>query len=146
MIAGAKRGREDEWFTDGDDEAREARRRRSSYAQSQAMIAGMHHYSNHSVAVSPSIPPAEMGVIRVSNYTPTLKDMGIGSVDTFSPLQDRMGNGRRAGDGAIRSGSDTSYSFISLPGNTVRKRPRRKFVRTSLLILHCIRTDNVSAT
>ncbi|KIM32754.1 hypothetical protein M408DRAFT_35542, partial [Serendipita vermifera MAFF 305830] len=23
--------------------------------------------------------------------------------------------------------SDTSYSFISLPGNTVRKRPRRKF-------------------
>lgn len=142
MIAGSKRGRESEWFAE-DDEGRDARRRRSSYAQAEAMIAGM-HYSHHSVFKSQSTRPAEMGVIRVSNYTPTLKDMGIGSGDTLSPVQDRMGNGRRAGDGAIRCGSDTSYSFISLPGNAVRKRPRRKFVST--LVLPPRRVTNLKVT
>lgn len=134
MIAGTKRGREEDW-ADETEASRELQRRRSSYSQSAAMIMGGLAYRNASA--SPSIQSAEMGVIRVAGYAPSLKDMGVRDL-TGEPQQVRMGieryaNGRRPGEDAIRSGSDTSYSFISLPGNTVRKRPRRKFVSLTVI-------------
>jgi len=129
MIAGTKRGREDDWGEETEAE-RELQRRRTSYSQSVAMMVGGMAYRNNSVSASPSLPPAEMGVIRVAGYVPPVQDMGIRET-TGEPVNagiERYANGRRPGEDAIRSGSDTSYSFISLPGNTVRKRPRRKFV------------------
>lgn len=134
MIAGTKRGREDEWVDEAE-VGRELQRRRSSYSQSTAMMMGGLAYraaaSSTAGTASPSIQSAEMGVIRVAGYVPSLKDMGVRDLTGEpQPLHlgiERYANGRRPGEDAIRSGSDTSYSFISLPGNTVRKRPRRKF-------------------
>jgi hypothetical protein len=134
MIAGSKRGREEEWGAEDTEIGRELQRRRSSYSQSAAMMIGGLAYRSDSVPVSPSFPTAEMGVIRVAGYVPSLQEMGVRDM-TGEPLNagiDRYANGRRPGEDAIRSGSDTSYSFIALPGNTVRKRPRRKFVSSVL--------------
>ena len=135
MIAGMKRGREDEWDNEAE-ASRELQRRRSSYSQSAAMIMGGMAYRNASA--SPSIQSAEMGVIRVAGYVPpSMKEPGVRDLTGEpQPLHigiERYANGRRPGEDAIRSGSDTSYSFIALPGNTVRKRPRRKFVSPALV-------------
>jgi hypothetical protein len=140
MIAGSKRGREEDWGAEDTESGRELQRRRSSYSQSAAMMVGGLAYRSNSVSGSPSLPSAEMGVIRVAGYAPSLQEMGVRDM-TGEPLNagiERYANGRRPGEDAIRSGSDTSYSFISLPGNTVRKRPRRKFVSPVLCPMRII--------
>lgn len=127
MIAGTKRTREDEWLGDTSEMDRTSPRRRLSYSQSGPMVPGPMHFKS---SMSPSLPPAEMGVIRVNSYAPSLKDMGIRDVvgDPLPALADRYSNvHRRASDVSIQNAAETNYSFIALPGNTVRKRPRRKF-------------------
>lgn len=123
MIAGLKRTREEEWAADAAE--REAQRRRlSSYSQTgQAM-----HSVHFTYPSSPSLATPEMGVIRVESsqgHGPTLKEMGIR--DAVSESLHGGSAYMKRPDGFSRDGPETSYSFISLPGNTIRKRPRRKF-------------------
>jgi hypothetical protein len=128
MIAGTKRTREDEWLGDVGEMDRTSPRRRLSYSQSGPMLPGPMQFKS---SVSPSLPPAEMGVIRVASYTPSLKEMGIRDVvgEPLPALADKYsGVHRRPSDVSIQNAAETNYSFIALPGNTVRKRPRRKFV------------------
>ena len=129
MIAGLKRTREDEW---ADASEREAQRRRLSYTQSGP---AMHHSVHFTYPSSPSLATPEMGVIRVGSsqghgHGPTLKEMGIRDAVSES-LHGGSHMHMKRPDGYSREGPETSYSFISLPGNTIRKRPRRKFVRNS---------------
>lgn len=141
MITGGKRGREDEWDVDGVD-SRGAQRRRLSHPPTGSLLGSDGSYTTNG---SPLLHhPPEMGVIRMAGYVPaSLKDMGIREV-IGEPFQagfggiDKMvrrrpeenGHDGLSGVPGSRGGAETSYSFISLPGNTVRKRPRRKFVRT----------------
>lgn len=67
--------------------------------------------SSHSPQYQP-LPP--LGTVPLSQPAPAHPAIGYGA------------NGGNTGNGAVDSTSRT-YSFVSLPGNTVRKRPRRRY-------------------
>jgi hypothetical protein len=130
MIAGSKRGHEEDWGAEDTELGRELQRKRSSYLKSAATMIGGLAYRSDSVPVSPFLPSAETGVICVAGYVPLLQEMGVRDMtgESLNAGVGRYANGWRPGEDTICSGSETSYSFIALPGNTVRKRPRRRFV------------------
>ncbi|KAG8808137.1 hypothetical protein FRC17_004116 [Serendipita sp. 399] len=124
-ISGSKRMRVADW-----DDSRELQRRRLSYSQSISVAPGIQQYRP---PLSPTLSTTSgVGLSRVGGEIapPSLREMGI---------RDAIGESLHRTPGAInglpelddfardRSRADTSYSFIALPGNTVRKRPRRKF-------------------
>ncbi|KAG9057598.1 hypothetical protein FS842_005559 [Serendipita sp. 407] len=123
-IAGSKRLRRTDWAMD---DSRELQRRRLSYSQSIPVTPGVQQYRP---SLSPSVGSA-VGLPRVSDIAPpSLRDMGIRDAvgeALHKPSREFDGMPRLDDFARDRSRADTSYSFISLPGNTVRKRPRRKF-------------------